>query len=68
MEIQTMLVLTRQTYDSIQIGDDIEITVLEIKGKTVKIGINAPGELAVHRSEIYVKINGPAALPTKTAS
>jgi len=52
-----MLVLTRCADDSIQIGDDVEITVLEIKGNQVKIGINAPRELDVHRSEVYTKIN-----------
>ena len=52
-----MLVLTRREADSIQIGDDVEITVLEVKGRYVKIGISAPRELDVYRSEIYVKIN-----------
>jgi len=56
-EIQTKLVLTRCADDSIQIGDDVEITVLEIKGNQVKIGINAPRELEVHRSEVFAKIN-----------
>jgi len=51
-----MLVLTRRADDSIQIGDDVEITVLEIKGNQVQTGINAPRELDVHRSEVYAKI------------
>ena len=54
-----MLVLTRRIYDSLMIGDDVEITVLEIKGKTVKLGISAPGDVSVHRSEVYFKIHTP---------
>ena len=41
------------------IGDDVEITVLEVKGKTVKLGISAPGDVAVHRSEVYYRIHTP---------
>ena len=63
-----MLVLARQTNDSILLGDDIEITILEIKGRTVKIGSNAPHELAVQRPEIYVEIKREAMLPTKFES
>ena len=51
-----MLVFTRREADSIQIGDDVEVTMLEIKGKSVKNGINAPRDLDVHRSEVYVKL------------
>jgi len=52
----TMLVLSRNTDDAILIGDDVEITVLEIKGNTVKLGISAPSDVSVHRSEVYVKL------------
>ncbi|MGJ8586412.1 MAG: carbon storage regulator [Marinosulfonomonas sp.] len=38
------------------IGDDVEVTVLEVKGNTVKLGFNAPGNVPVHRSEVYVKV------------
>lgn len=57
-----MLVITRRAGDSIQVGGDIEVTVLEVSGNTVKIGINAPRELDVHRSEVYIRINRTAAL------
>jgi len=48
-----MLVLTRAKSESIMIGDDIEIIVTEISGKKVKLGINAPKRVSVHRKEIY---------------
>ena len=51
-----MLILTRRVGESIIIGDDIIITVFGIKSNQVKIGIEAPMEVAVHRSEIYDKI------------
>jgi carbon storage regulator len=51
-----MLVLTRKTGEAIQIGDDIEITVLSVKGDQVKLGINAPKNIEIHRKEIYVSI------------
>lgn len=51
-----MLVLTRKLGESITIGNDIKVTVLEMQGKQVKIGITAPKELSVYREEIYQKI------------
>ncbi|MCQ6264399.1 carbon storage regulator CsrA [Fictibacillus sp. WQ 8-8] len=51
-----MLVLTRKTKEAIQVGDDIEITVLEIEGDQVKLGINAPKQVEIHRKEIYLSI------------
>ena len=51
-----MLILTRKIGEKIKIGDEITITLLEIKGKQVKIGINASKDLRVHRHEIYEKI------------
>jgi carbon storage regulator len=51
-----MLVLTRKLKEAIQIGDDIEITVLAISGDQVKIGINAPKHVEIHRKEIYLAI------------
>jgi carbon storage regulator len=47
-----MLILTRRPGESIQVGDDIEISVLEIRGNQVRIGINAPAEILVLRSEL----------------
>ncbi len=51
-----MLILTRRTGETLMIGDDVKITVLGVKGGQVKIGIDAPREIAVHRKEIYLKI------------
>ncbi len=48
-----MLILTRKLGESIQIGDDIRITFLDIKGKQVRIGIEAPKQVMVHREEVY---------------
>ncbi|MGG1292734.1 carbon storage regulator CsrA [Bacillus smithii] len=51
-----MLVLTRKKGETIQIGDDIEITVLAVKGDQVKIGIQAPKHVDIHRKEVYLEI------------
>lgn len=51
-----MLALSRRVNESIIIGNDIELTVLEIKGDQVKIGINAPKSIPVYRKEIYLQI------------
>jgi len=51
-----MLILTRRIQETIIIGDDVKITVLGVNGKQVRIGIDAPKEVAVHRSEIYDRI------------
>ena len=51
-----MLILTRKIGESLIIGDDIEITVLSVRGNQVKLGVNAPKEIAVHRQEIYERI------------
>jgi carbon storage regulator len=48
-----MLVLSRQKEQTIMIGDDIEITVVDIRGDKVRLGINAPSEVPVHRKEVY---------------
>src|SRR5581483_7288636 len=48
-----MLVLSRQRDETIMIGDDIEVTVVDIRGDKVRIGINAPKEISVHRKEVY---------------
>lgn len=48
-----MLVLSRQRDQTIMIGDDIEITVVDIRGDKVRLGINCPSELPVHRKEVY---------------
>ncbi len=62
-----MLVLTRKTDESIMIGDDIEVKLLDIKENQVKVGISAPKSVAVHRREVYLAIqseNAEAAAPT----
>lgn len=51
-----MLALSRKTNESIIIGNDIEITVLEVKGDQVKIGISAPKSVSIYRKEIYLQI------------
>jgi len=51
-----MLVLSRKQTQSIKIGDDIEICILEVRGGVVKIGVTAPAEVAVHRNEVYERI------------
>ncbi|MGE7660308.1 carbon storage regulator CsrA [Peribacillus sp. NPDC097197] len=51
-----MLVLTRKPNESIVIGNDIEITVLAIEGEQIKLGINAPKNVDIHRKEVYLSI------------
>lgn len=51
-----MLVLSRQVNESIMIGDSIEVTIVDIKGDKVRIGISAPKNVSVHRREIYLAI------------
>jgi len=51
-----MLVLARKAGEAIAIGDGITVRVLEVKGGQVKLGVEAPGEVSVHREEIYLRI------------
>jgi carbon storage regulator len=61
-----MLVLTRKLKESIMIGDDIEISVLSIEGDQVKLGINAPKNVEIHRKEIYLSIQQENSNATQT--
>ncbi|WP_440210417.1 carbon storage regulator CsrA [Actinobacillus pleuropneumoniae] len=55
-----MLILTRKIGESSLIGDNVEITVLSVRGNQVKLGVNAPKEVSVHREEIYQRIKALA--------
>ena len=55
-QVVHMLILTRRIGETIKIGDEVSITILDAKGGGTKIGINAPKEISVHREEIYDKI------------
>ncbi|PCH58895.1 MAG: carbon storage regulator [Burkholderiaceae bacterium] len=63
-----MLILTRKDNESLFIGDDIEITVLSVKGNQVRIGINAPKDIDVHREEVYRRINSQNPLKSSRES
>ena len=59
-----MLILTRRVGESLMIGRNIVVTVLGVKGSQVRIGVNAPKNVAVHREEIYDRIRAQTAVPT----
>jgi carbon storage regulator len=53
---QPMLILTRRIDETFMVGDEITVTVLDVKGNQVRIGINAPRDVAVHREEVYDRV------------
>lgn len=55
-----MLILTRKIGEVLLVGDNVEVTVLNIRGNQVKLGVNAPKEISVHRQEIYERIKASA--------
>lgn len=63
-----MLVLSRQRDESIMIGDNIEITIVDIRGDKVRLGINAPNTVPVHRKEVYEAIQRERSSPSKAAA
>lgn len=62
-----MLVLSRKKDETITIGDDIEITIVAIRGDKVSLGINAPRSIAVHRKEVYDEIKRQKSKPPPAA-
>jgi carbon storage regulator len=69
-----MLILTRRVGEMLKIGDNVDVTILSVKGNQVRIGINAPKEVTVHREEIYSRIKEeqdhkpPSSLPRAAGS
>ena len=61
-----MLILSRHVGESIIIGDEVTVTVLSVKGNQVRIGIDAPKEVSVHREEIYDRIKSEAGVAEKS--
>ncbi len=62
-----MLILTRRVGETVMVGDEITVTVLGVKGNQVRIGVNAPRDVAVHREEIYDRIKREEDVVAETA-
>lgn len=63
-----MLILSRQVEESIRLGDEVQVTVLSIKGNTVKLGLDAPRDVSIHRKEVYMRIQDGGPLKVKEDS
>jgi carbon storage regulator len=63
-----MLILTRRVGETLMVGDEVTVTVLGVKGNQVRIGVNAPKEVAVHREEIYERIKAEQGEADNTGS
>ena len=61
-----MLILTRRVGESLMIGDNVTVTILGVKGNQVRVGVNAPKEVSVHREEIYERIQAEKAEQDKS--
>jgi len=61
-----MLILTRRVGETLKVGNDVDVTVLGVKGNQIRIGIKAPKNVAVHREEIFERIQREAALAQRT--
>ena len=62
-----MLILTRRVGETLKVGNDVDVTVLGVKGNQIRIGIKAPKNVAVHREEIFDRIQREAELAARTA-
>jgi len=58
-----MLILTRRTGESLMVSDDVKLTILGVKGNQVRIGVDAPKEVSVHREEVYERIQAEKIIP-----
>ena len=58
-----MLILTRRLGESIRIGDDVAVTVVDIKGAQIRIGVQAPKDVPVHRDEVFKRLRETSVLP-----
>ena len=63
-----MLILTRRVGETLVIGDDVTVTVLGVRGNQVRLGVNAPKDVAVHREEIYQRIQNEKDVENSTES